>query len=376
MPHTPAHAPPHTLPHAPAHTPPRIIIHVGMHKTGTSSIQDTFYHSTNPKIAYVDWERSNHSSLFVLLFQDMRKFDKYHMFRNAGPEFIARLPKLRALWRDRVAKQVREATGKTVIFSAEDCSAPIFEAAAERMHRFFSEISPDICAVGYARDPGSFIQSAFQQNLRGGHLIDLERKGLRPNYRMRLEKFDRIFGRDHVIFKEFHPDTLIGGNAVTDFAATIGVDVPSGDEIRHANAALSLEATALLYVQRKFGRGMVAGFPQAEQANNQFVAKLARIGTGKFALSHAMLAPLLERIEEDVTWIEGRLGHAFTARDNGHSVAISTMDDLIDVALRSYEDLAAFDPTVDGTPATFENLLAALERVRQVSYADHATVLT
>ena len=356
--------------------PPRIIIHVGMHKTGTSSIQDTFYHSTNPEIAYVDWERSNHSSLFVMLFQEKRKFDKYHMFQNAGPAFIARLPKLRALWRERVSTQIRDAAGKTVIFSAEDCSAPIFEAAVERMHRFFSEISPDISVVGYARAPGSFIQSAFQQNLRGGNLIDLEGKGLRPNYQTRLERFDRIFGRDSVTFKEFHPDRLIGGNVVTDFAATIGVDAPPADEIVHANTALSLEATALLYVQRKFGRGMVAGFRNAEQANNHFVSKLARIGTNKFALSPAIRDPLLERIADDVAWIEGRLGHAFAGGDADNEVAISAMEDLIDIALQSYDDLAAIDPEVEGTAATLETLVAALERIRQASYADQAMVLT
>jgi hypothetical protein len=70
----------------------RIILLVGMHKTGTSSTQDTFFWPMDPGFEYVDWNSGNHFGLFVPLFQDE---DKYpipddHIFPRRSVFFMAR----------------------------------------------------------------------------------------------------------------------------------------------------------------------------------------------------------------------------------------------------------------------------------------------
>ncbi|MEO0892516.1 MAG: hypothetical protein AAFY35_07965 [Pseudomonadota bacterium] len=350
--------------------PPRVVVHVGMHKTGTSSIQDTFFRSTDPELAYVDWTSGNHSPLFVLLFEDPQKQDQYHIFRNRGAAYLKELPQLRAQWLDRVRRQVRQARGKTVVFSAEDSSAPKFEHATQQMQAFFAGLSEDVRAVGYARHPKSFIQSAFQQNLRGGIVIDMERKGLRPNYRKRFEKIDRYFGPDNVILREFHRDRMTGGDVVQDFASTIGITPPSEAEIIRSNPSMSLEATALLYVQRKYGRGLVSGFVEADAANNWFLDRLSKIGQSKLVFCNDMLAPLMGRIAEDVAWMEARLGTPFADVTDPHSAPVTTMYALSDIALDQFEGFVDMAKLRDVGAPSLENLAAAIDQFQETCYAE------
>ena len=355
--------------------PPRVVVHVGMHKTGTSSIQDTFFRSTDPEVAYVDWTNGNHSPLFVLLFEDPQKQDQYHVFRNRGAAYLTELPQLRAQWLDRVRRQVRQAQGKTVIFSAEDSSAPKFEHATRAMQAFFAGLSEDVRAVGYARHPKSFVQSAFQQNLRGGMVIDMERKGLRPNYQKRFEKIDRYFGRDNVTFREFHRDRMTGGDVVKDFASTIGITPPSETEIIRSNESMSLEATALLYVQRHYGTGLRSGFVGAETGNNWFIDRLSRLGEGKLVFSDDMLAPLMARIAEDVAWMEARLGRSFADLEENRADPVTTMEGLTQIALDQFDAFVEMAGLTDVGAPTLENLASALDRYQEACYAERLEML-
>lgn len=350
----------------------RIVIHVGMHKTGSSSIQHTFARLQHPDLEYIDWGISgNHSALFVLLFGDTDRLAGYHGFEARGPEFIRGLPALREDWRKRVSAQLAGAADKTVIFSGEDISHPSFYNALPRLRDFFSEWSNDISVIGYARPPAGFMASAFQQRLKGGVTADLFSGAASPHYCDRFESIDRIFGRDTVSLGEFSPDRLLNGDVVQDFTLKIGLGPLKEDQIIRANESLSLEAAALLYVQRHLGQGFVAGFDGAHVANNRFIARLATIGRRKFALSPQMLAPILEKERDDIAWMEDRLGHGFSGGSAAHKDAISSLDDLIDIALEQYDavqELLGEKAAVEG-PATTEALVSALERLREQCYA-------
>lgn len=348
----------------------RLLLHVGMHKTGTSSIQEVFSQSNDPQLEYVNWINSNHSSLFILLFEDEGKLGQYHGFRNRGEKCIADLPDLRATWMEQLTNQINGADGKTVIFSAEDCSAPAYASALERLHLFFAQAGSDIGVIGYARAPESFMQAAFQQNLRGGVVIDMGRKGPRPNYRERFEKIDRIFGRDQVLLKEYNRNAFPGGDVVKDFADSIGVSRPHKRDIITINESLSLEATALLYVQRTRGRGFVSGFAEAELANNAFVAALSRIGHRRFSFSDGLLSPLVEGMADDVRWMEERLGHPFSETPRHSAKPISAMEEFDQIALQSYETLIREADLPHAGEATMENLVDALEHLRDVKYRE------
>lgn len=352
----------------------RIVIHIGMHKTGSSSIQHTFARLQHPDLEYIDWGNSgNHCALFVLLFEDAEKLAEYHGFKARGPEFARTLPALREDWSARVSQQLARAGDKTVVFSAEDISSPVFESALPRLHDFFSGWAESVSAIGYARPPGGFMASAFQQILKDSGVADLNSRWVLPDYRARFERIDRIFGPENVKLKDFSMDRLKDADVVQDFAREIGVSPLTEDQIIRTNESLSLEAVASLYVQRKMGQGFVQGFEGAHAANSSFIARLATIGRRKFAFSPRMLAPILERERDDIAWMEVRLGHAFSESEAAHPDAIDSLDDLVDIALGQFDavqDLLGAG-AVDG-PATTETLVRALERLREQAYAQVA----
>lgn len=349
----------------------KIIIHVGMHKTGSSSIQHTFAQLNHPSFEYIDsGSTGNHSGLFVLLFQDADKVADHHSNKARGPEFAQKLPAMRDEARAKVLGQLANAGDKTVIFSAEAISSPPFENAVQRLHDFCLDWTSDILVVGYVRPPAGVIPSAFQQILQTGNVARLDDGGAVPHYRARFQRIDRIFGRERVYLKEFSSNALLHSDVVQDFTNLIGLPPLAKDQIVRTNESLSLEAAALLYVQRHLGRGLVAGFEGANRANKAFIARLATIGHRKFAFSPQMLAPILEKERGDIAWMEDRLGHEFSGGSAAHKDAISTLDDLVDIALEQYDavqELLGEKAAVEG-PATLESLVRALERLREQCY--------
>ncbi|MEF9602459.1 hypothetical protein O4J55_08950 [Paracoccus sp. PXZ] len=350
----------------------RAIIHVGMHKTGTSSIQDSYFRFRDSSFEYVNWASGNHSALFILLFQDEDKLTNYHGFASRGDKFIAHLPQLRATWRSRLEAQISAEEGKTLLFSAEGISHPEFAQADRRLAAFFRERCDRVDVIGYVRAPQSFAASAFQQYLKGGYVSTKPK----PHYRARFEKIDHAFGRENVTLREFARGRLIGGDVVRDFAETVGISMPPDDQILRSNESLSLEATALLYVQRKYGQGFIKGFNAAEKANNAFIARLAQIGTRKLAFSETMMAPMLDEIADDIAWMEERLGHAFCEAGTASPDAISSLDDLVEIALENYDKVlkALGEDVPKAGGATLETLVNALEDLREKSYTEAAPV--
>lgn len=221
----------------------KIVIHVGMHKTGSSSIQHTFARYSDSSFEYVDFEVANHSPLLVLLFGNLDTITGYSYFGARGAEFCSKLPELREKYFDQIARQLDKSSGKTILFSAEDMSSSKFEGENFRLEKFFRQWTDNISVIAYARGPGGFMVSAFQQILKSGQIVF----PALPHYRNRFEQIDNIFGRENVTIREFARTKLIDGDVVKDFAQIAQVRTPPEDQIVRSNESLSLEATALLY---------------------------------------------------------------------------------------------------------------------------------
>ena len=121
----------------------KIVIHAGMHKTGSSSIQDHFFSTSYPGLRYVRWNSGNHSGLFVLLFQDQDRLASYWGFKTKGEAFCARLPQMREAWQAKLVEDLTlaKANNETLVFSAEGISGPMFHAAVGRMAAFFRQLT-------------------------------------------------------------------------------------------------------------------------------------------------------------------------------------------------------------------------------------------
>ncbi|WP_411837999.1 hypothetical protein [Paracoccus sp. ME4] len=316
----------------------KIAVHVGMHKTGSTAIQNFLWRSDLDGLGYMPWTGPNHCGLFILLFQEESRLAEYHGFRALGDSFVKNLPAMRDEWMHKTDAYLRSFKGDTVVFSAEDISWPGFKDAAMNMVSFFKTYSDDVSGFGYVRESRSFCRSAYQQYLQGADVHRLNFDHLWPNYRGRFEHLDEAFGGGKLELRIFDRHSLHNEDVVQDFLSQLGYNTShfGGEE---DNKSLSAEATALLYVQREFGDGFGARGVGAFARNKTLIDALSKIGRGKFDFDDEVWKRVEEKYQLDIKWISERLGVNFPEGMLLGARKIKSEDDLVTIALESVVEL-------------------------------------
>lgn len=301
----------------------RCILHFGMHKTGSSSIQESLYRGlTDTRFHYVDLGSANASGKIATAF--MERPERYHIHRKCGTS-RERLSELRQYIRHVLAAELRRADGRTLIVSAEDISF-LQESELRDLVRFIGGYVNDIRAVGYVRPPKGFMESAFQQRVKGS-LDHFHIPSLYPQYRQSLEALEHVLA-GNVEYWCFNTSTFHTGCVVHDFCRRLGIDFDSSKVVR-TNEGLSRPAVAMLYAYRKFGPGYGRG-RQAVRENRQLVSHLAGLPGPRFRMHSRLVVPVLVRQREDIAWMERRLGDAL-AEDlaAGDAIGVRNEADLL-----------------------------------------------
>jgi hypothetical protein len=163
-----------------------------------------------------------------------------------------------------------------------------------------------------------------QQLIKGGSLQEFSAERGYPNYRRSLEKFDEVFGREHVRLWKFDRAVFPEGCVVRDFCRQLGINLP-GERIVHVNESLSREALGLLYTYRRLDQGS-RSVPVIGADKTRLVEQVARIGNTRFRLAPDVVRPILERNRSDIEWMEARLGQPL-AEDLGEARAGDVVDE-------------------------------------------------
>jgi len=307
----------------------KCILHIGMHKTGSSSIQQSLHHNLRDgNFKYIDLNEPNHSAALELLFRkDPNKNPQIAVLNLTDEEMQKRKSNI---WQ-KIIYQVSQVGDATYIFSAESLVS-LSEDELVLMYDSLSQMFSKIIVVAYIRPPKGFIKSAFQQKLKGVHISSLGEP--LPTYRWRFEKFDNVFGKDNVLFWKFEPKEFPEGDVVLDFCEKLQIRFPKEKTIK-VNESLSLEAVSLLYVYRKFGPPYGTG-AAANKKMKTIVDALTSIGSSKFELKKEFISYILEKDGEDIDWMEKRLGSALTESEEADACyAIDKEEDLIEIAYQS-----------------------------------------
>ncbi len=250
-----------------------IFVHIGMHKTGSTSIQASMGGYDDGSIRYADLKDGkgivvshNHSVPISSVFSENR----YHMrfFRQRGiskklidtvvPEYRANL--IREMQFDR----------DILIISGEDICT-MSEVELRNMKSLMEEYCDEIKIFGYVRDPIGYASSQFQQRVK----VDAQEIQIpRPKYREKFENFFKVFGRDAVTLRPFERSQLKDGSAVQDMMSSFGQPNKIWPEVS-TNESLSEDATRLLFHFNKFGP-ITTGCPQAMLARRRFVNILSK----------------------------------------------------------------------------------------------------
>ncbi|WP_256759523.1 hypothetical protein [Cohnella sp. WQ 127256] len=234
-----------------------VIFHVGLHKTGTSSIQESLYLEKNNQlleskgILYPRSIAANHSVTFYSLFSEYP--ERYHMNIKRGLSEAEIGSANREYVRD-LLDELRKRKGDKLVISGEDISK-LSTNGLIKLREFIHSVSSrklNIRVVVYVRHPVKWAISAYQERIKNGEtgktawgVIDKELNGL---FQKRIQKFVDVFGPECTSVYSFeqaldHPQGIVG-----HFLSNLGIKGDTLERLRliRSNESLSLIAADLI----------------------------------------------------------------------------------------------------------------------------------
>ena len=302
---------------------PTCVLHYGMHKTGSSAIQEAlFQHLDDPRFCYLGMGVANQSADLISLFEVDPLAHPIHQHHGTDP---ARLRHIQALTGTAWRREFRQAAGRTGLLSGESM-VTLSAQGLTHLRDYVLEYADQIQVVGYIRSPAAYMASAFQERLKLGR-VALNPEVLFPRYEDLFAPFEAVFGRERVSYWLYDPKTFPDGDVVRDFCGRLGIDHPltAADPV---NVSLTLPAIKLLYAYRKFAPPALG--EDAMAADRRLVAALTRMPGPPLRVHQSLLAPALSRYRQQLDWMEARLGVPLsTLPANSASASVNDEDDLL-----------------------------------------------
>jgi len=330
----------------------RCWIHIGMHKTGTTSVQRGLAKIKKPgnwKLLKVGGSPNMGKALHAMFATDAHKF---HWFvkEGKGPKKVA---KLGAKLRERLRNVIMKSEVENIIISAEALTLLDYADVAA-MQKFLAPYFDEIRVIGYIRPPIAYKMSMFQQQVKHGK-SNFALSKVKLSYRKRFEKYDEIFGRKNVILKKFDPKSFPKSCIVADICQEIGITLPDDFSLRNANTSLSREACGILYAYRKFGAGYGVGKTVINE-NKQIILPLMAMEGGKFKVSEAIATESIAAEQEEILWAEKRLGQPLADKAEDVGTEVQGEEDLLTIKRSTCEAYAAKFEEIHSIPVPLEKL--------------------
>lgn len=313
----------------------RVLLHLGMHKTGSTSIQAVWNGYKDERIEYAALGLPNHSLTLMRAFLEGKAADR--VYRNSDAERRAKQHEaaLRRL------DEVLEGTDRSVILSGESLFR--FEKdACRRATEFLRRHVGRIDALLYVRAPESFARSVFQERLKKGE-ASFDLHNIVPAYRARSLGWAEALGAEpsYVLFDRA---TLHEGDVVADFGMRLGLDpawAKSREHLQNRNTSLSAEAMAALYVLRH-RRGAPASDEEERVRQRRLIEVLGGYGQRRFDFGRELIEAELAKRAGEIAWMEERLGRPFPREAVKDPVVFGSEREILDYgeaqapALRDY----------------------------------------
>lgn len=298
-----------------------------MHKTGSSSIQQSLNGFENSDLVYFsDYKgRSNHGhTIFGLLGT---KGSSRPGSEGDQGEYRENPKLLDPLALDSVDRSFRLLNGRDMLISAEGImflsEAELYKLS-DLVHSKFDEIK----VVAYVRTPAAYMTSLFQQRIKGESIEKFNIASDYCNYKRSFSKFDRVFGRENIELWKFDPKSFPDNCVVMDFCNKLGIQFPKGRAVR-VNESLSREMLELLFTYRTMSKSMGLK-PLGGAEKKLLIEELVGIGYTKPRISPDVVRPILDKNGDDIKWMEERLGQSlYENMDSHNSDDISDQSDLL-----------------------------------------------
>ena len=270
-------------------------LHIGMHKTGSSSIQEYLEHNRHnlgEGVVYANLGSSNHSAPLTYALRFIPERDPEVLSYGLSSERIA----INAHKYNNALLLALQGAYKEIIFSTES----IVKFNIEELESFKKELLNYVDVIKvycYVREPKEFMGSAFQQIIKTIP-ITIDNQQICPNYKSKFEKFEKVFGK--VNYRFFSKNTLLNENVVADFCSWLKLPLY---EFKSVNLSLGALAVKFLYCFQNARKKIVV----SQQSLDLIEESLSQLPNQKLILPLELMKGLLKNNQTDYEWMKQRL---------------------------------------------------------------------
>lgn len=288
----------------------RIVLHIGLHKTGTTTLQDFLYQYRLPleqelQVLYPALHR-NYSQALYSAFAEQP--EQYSVNIRNGLDTPAKVALVNEENLQALLKECAASTATQLILSGEDLSL-LSSAGLQRLRDWLSPLAEEMCVVCALRDPLKWSVSAAQSRIRGGHSyaeVNLEPPLQRA--RQRLQRCAQVFGETGIKLIDFDAALQGEGGLPGAFFDVLGLPRSwvSGKPVQRRNESMSLEAAYLisslnqdlpLYVDGKLGQ---------RRFKDDIREMIQQTAGRPFALTATAMQKIKDCSEPESAWLEDK----------------------------------------------------------------------
>jgi len=213
-----------------------VFLHIGMHKTGTSTIQKSLHGYNKNGIKTIGFDEANHQiPLFTIFSKNGLNYRRWKVRGFTQNRII----KIKENYIKILEKEATDNTIKKLIISGEDLGLLKTREQIE-LCKFFKNNDFIVKIIYIIREPHSWIRSSIQQNAKHGAKAP-GKKSLR--YKERVDGFLLECGPENVMIYKY--EDLRQKGLIQCFSEFVGADLK---EVRSVNKSISHEALSLIYL--------------------------------------------------------------------------------------------------------------------------------
>ena len=212
-----------------------VILHIGMHKTGTTTIQNSLHKINQNGFRTVGFIEKNHSIPLFTIFSENRF--NYHIWKKRGltnSQIFTKKIEYENILEDELSNQ-----NVDVFLVSGEGIANLTEDEQINVCRYFQKKNFRVRVIYIVRDPISWAISANQEIAKGGARTLLK---VIPDYKRRVLGFIKGCGHENIL--AFKYEDLIQNGLIRSFSEIIGCELK---EVAWENESLTSEALSLIY---------------------------------------------------------------------------------------------------------------------------------
>lgn len=339
--------------------PVEVVLHVDLHKTGTTSIQETLHQEQNNKelrkngILYPQCWSVNHSVPVFSTF--CNEPENYHM--NIKNKYTAAdIQELNRKYKESLEVSISEINHSKLVISGEDISL-LTDDNLRNAREYLESVYHNqvkIKVVIYVRNPVAWSSIFVQEQIKHNATLD---DAVHDTYdlvidlfRDRIEKFMAVFGRQSVEIFSFEEAVAHKYGIVGHFLSVLGFSPKaiSKFNIRTSNESVSLNATDILsYINDK--KPLLKNRNLQKERFSGDVHPLFSIVGPKFTLPNNTIEKITRLSREDTQWLKEQADIDYLTIKQDHS--------------QSTVDITFTEETVQGIKNAYTQLSETLKRL-------------